>query len=58
MDHGEARLALATVLERAGDTEAARAAAELFERKGANVLAGNARGLLDENQDAATAPGR
>ncbi|MGQ9406667.1 BTAD domain-containing putative transcriptional regulator [Mycolicibacterium gilvum] len=49
VDHGDARLALATVLGAAGDTAGARAAAnraaDLYELKGAAALAGKARGL-------------
>ena len=52
VDHGDACLALATVLGAAGDTAGARAAAEraadLYERKGAAALADKARGMLHE----------
>ena len=50
VDHGDACLALATVLNTAGDTAGARAAAEravgLYELKGAAALAEKARGIL------------
>nr|WP_233213342.1 BTAD domain-containing putative transcriptional regulator [Mycobacterium sp. QGD 101] len=50
VDHGDACLALATVLGAAGDSAGSRAAAEravdLYERKGAAALAENARGIL------------
>jgi len=50
VDHGDACVALATVLGGAGDTAGARAAAEqavgLYERKGAAALAEKARSLL------------
>ncbi|WP_255413203.1 BTAD domain-containing putative transcriptional regulator [Mycobacterium sp. 3519A] len=50
VDHGDACLALATVLEATGDTTGARAAAEqaagLYERKGAAALVEKARTLL------------
>ncbi|MEB3067809.1 BTAD domain-containing putative transcriptional regulator [[Mycobacterium] vasticus] len=52
VDHGDACLALATVLNAAGDTAGARAAAEqslgLYERKGAGALADMARLVLGE----------
>ena len=52
VDHGDACLALATVLGGAGDAAGARAAAEraanLYERKGAAALAERARRMLDE----------
>ena len=52
VDHGDACLALATVLEAAGNTAGARAAAEqaagLYERKGAAALTDKARSILDE----------
>ncbi len=50
VDHGDACLALATVLDAAGDARGARAAAEravdLYERKGAAALADKARCIL------------
>ncbi|WP_077088814.1 BTAD domain-containing putative transcriptional regulator [Mycobacterium rhizamassiliense] len=50
VDHGDACLSLAIVLEAAGDSPGARAAAEraadLYERKGAAALADRARGVL------------
>ncbi|MGE5695998.1 MAG: BTAD domain-containing putative transcriptional regulator, partial [Candidatus Sericytochromatia bacterium] len=50
VDHGDACMALATVLDAAGDVAAARAAAEravdLYERKGAAALADKARGII------------
>ncbi|MGB3476863.1 MAG: BTAD domain-containing putative transcriptional regulator [Mycobacterium sp.] len=52
VDHGDACLALATVLNAAGDGTGARAAAEratrLYERKGAEALAVKARVMLGE----------
>ena len=52
VDHGDACLALATVLGAAGDAAGARAAAEraasLYERKGAAALAEKARQILGE----------
>ena len=52
VDHGEACLALATVLGTAGDVAGSRAAAEravdLYERKGAAALAEKARRIVDE----------
>jgi class 3 adenylate cyclase len=52
VDHGDACLALATVLGTAGDTTGGRAAAEqaveLYELKGAAALAEKARSILDE----------
>lgn len=52
VDHGDACLALATVLAAAGDETGARAAAEqaaaLYERKGAEALAAKARAMLGE----------
>ena len=60
IDHGDACLALATVLDAAGDGQAARAAAErahgLYERKGAVVLAEKARSVL-ASRGAATGAG-
>ena len=59
VDHGDACLALATVLGAAGDAAGARAAAEravgLYERKGAAALAEKARSILGE-RDLPTAP--
>ncbi|MEV0668989.1 BTAD domain-containing putative transcriptional regulator [Mycobacterium sp. NPDC050441] len=59
VDHGDACLALATVLATAGDAARARAAAEraveLYERKGAVALAEKARGLVGE-RDLPTPP--
>src|SRR6202044_1767912 len=56
VDHGDACLALATVLGAAGDSAGARAAAEraadLYERKGAAALADKARSILDERVEA------
>ncbi len=56
VDHGDACLALATVLGAAGDAAGARAAAEraasLYERKGAAALADKARSMLDERVEA------
>jgi class 3 adenylate cyclase len=53
VDHGDACLALATVLGIAGDTAGARAAAEqamgLYELKGATALAGKAHQLLGDS---------
>ncbi|MGV0794921.1 BTAD domain-containing putative transcriptional regulator [Mycolicibacterium sp. XJ1819] len=50
VEHGDACLALATVLSEAGDSTAARVACEraleLYERKGAVALADKTRGLL------------
>ncbi len=58
VDHGDACLALATVLEMAGDRAGARAAAEkavgLYELKGAAALAETARRLLGERDVPAT----
>ena len=52
MDHGDACLALATILGAAGDAAGQRAAAEraidLYERKGAGALAERARRILGE----------
>jgi DNA-binding SARP family transcriptional activator len=52
VDHGDACLALATVLSTAGDVGGSRAAAEravdLYERKGAAALAEKAHGMLGE----------
>ena len=52
VDHGDACLALATVLDAAGDVAGARSAAEraasLYERKGAAALAERARLVLGE----------
>ena len=62
VDHGDACLALATVLDAAGDAPGARAAAEraadLYERKGAAALADKARRVLGERElrPAATPP--
>ena len=54
VDHGDACLALATVLDAAGDAPGARAAAEravdLYERKGAAALADKARRVLGERE--------
>ena len=54
VDHGDACLALATVLDAAGDAARARAAAEravsLYEAKGAAALADRARGVLGERR--------
>ncbi|WKG04227.1 BTAD domain-containing putative transcriptional regulator [Mycolicibacterium sp. HK-90] len=51
IDHGDACLALATVLDAAGDATGARTAAgravELYERKGALTLAEKARRIVD-----------
>jgi class 3 adenylate cyclase len=59
VDHGDACLALTTVLQSAGDTAAARVAAEqaveLYERKGAAALAETARRMLAQ-PGAAPAP--
>ncbi|OBB08115.1 hypothetical protein A5662_00810 [Mycobacteriaceae bacterium 1482268.1] len=59
VDHGDACLTLATVLDAAGDTAGALAAAEraadLYERKGAAALADKARRVLGE-RDTAEAP--
>jgi class 3 adenylate cyclase len=59
VDHGDACLALATVLDAAADVAGARAAAEkaadLYERKGAAALADKARSLLGK-RDVSTAP--
>ena len=56
VDHGDACLALATVLDAAGDARGARAAAEraagLYEQKGAAALAEKARGILGEQRPA------
>ena len=56
VDHGDACLALATVLGAAGDAAGARAAAEravdLYERKGAAALAEKARHILGEREPA------
>jgi class 3 adenylate cyclase len=61
VDHGDACLALAAVLDAAGDTAGARAAAEqamgLYELKGATALAEKARKLLgDSDFPAANVP--
>ncbi len=60
VDHGDACLALATVLDAAGDAAGARAAAEraadLYERKGAAALVDKACRLLGE-RDVPIAPG-
>ena len=61
VDHGDACLALATVLNAAGDEAGARAAAQraagLYERKGAEALAAKARAMLGQRVTAApTAP--
>ncbi|MDA4107761.1 regulator [Mycobacterium holsaticum DSM 44478] len=54
VDHGDACLALATVLSAAGDTVEARAAAEravrLYELKGAVALADKTRSILGERE--------
>ncbi|MGV0806252.1 BTAD domain-containing putative transcriptional regulator [Mycolicibacterium setense] len=59
VDHGDACLALATVLGAGGDSAGARAAAEraaeLYERKGAAALAERALGLLGAKAPAAPA---
>src|SRR6185312_7232281 len=59
VDHGDACLALASVLRAAGDTGGARAAAEraadLYERKGAAALADKAQRVLGE-RDVPTVP--
>ncbi len=59
VDHGDACLALATVLDAAGDARGARAAAEraadLYERKGAAALVDKARSILGE-RDLPSAP--
>ena len=56
VDHGDACLALATVLKVAGDAVGARAAAEravdLYERKGAAALAEKARSVLGRGDHA------
>jgi tetratricopeptide (TPR) repeat protein len=53
VDHGDACLALATVLAAAGDAAGARTAAEraadLYERKGAAALVDKARSMLEES---------
>lgn len=58
VDHGDACLTLATVLNGAGDVVAARRAAEqaveLYERKGAAALAERARVILGETAVAST----
>ncbi len=60
VDHGDACLALATVLEIAGDGVGARAAAEkavvLYELKGAAALAEKARRVVGAEPPAAPAP--
>ena len=60
VDHGDACLALATVLNAAGDNAGARAAAEravgLYELKGAAALAEKARSILGAEPPAAQAP--
>lgn len=60
VDHGDACLTLATVLNGAGDVVAARAAAEqaveLYERKGAVALAERARVILGEQVKPSAAP--
>ncbi|MEB3061512.1 BTAD domain-containing putative transcriptional regulator [Mycolicibacter sp. MYC101] len=60
VDHGDACLALATVLRAAGDAAGARAAAEqslgLYERKGAGALADMARLVLGEQVTPAEPP--
>ncbi len=60
VDHGDACLALATVLSAAGDATGARAAAEravgLYERKGAGALAEKARHILGERPAPAAPP--
>lgn len=60
VDHGDACLALATVLGAAGEVAGARAAAEraadLYERKGAVALAEKARTLLGGERTAPASP--
>lgn len=60
VDHGDACLTLATVLNAAGETAGARAAAgravDLYERKGAAALAERARRLLGTEPPPAPAP--
>lgn len=60
VDHGDACLALATVLGAAGDVVGARAAAaratELYERKGAVALAEKARGLVGKQSPPTPSP--
>ena len=60
VDHGDACLALATVLKIAGDGGGARAAAEqavgLYELKGAAALTEKARSILGAKRPAASAP--
>ncbi|WP_104183299.1 BTAD domain-containing putative transcriptional regulator [Mycobacterium avium] len=60
VDHGDACLTLATVLNAAGETAGARAAAgravDLYERKGAAALAQRARRLLGTEPPPAPAP--
>ena len=60
VDHGDACLALATVLDAAGDGAGARAAAEravdLYERKGAAALAEKARRVVGAEPPPAPAP--
>ena len=60
VDHGDACLALATVLRAAGDDAGARAAAEravgLYELKGAAALAEKARSILGAELPAVPAP--
>ena len=54
VDHGDACLALATVLRAAGDVAGAQSAAEqavgLYDRKGAAALAETARGILGNRE--------
>lgn len=60
VDHGDACLTLATVLNAAGDVAGARAAAEqavgLYERKGAAALVERARRILGEQVKLTAAP--
>ena len=60
VDHGDACLTLATVLDAAGDAAGARAAAEraanLYERKGAAALAEKARRMLEERTTSTVSP--
>ncbi|MGO9155528.1 AAA family ATPase, partial [Mycobacterium sp.] len=60
VDHGDACLALAVVLDAAGDTAAARVGAEravgLYDRKGAAALAERARHIVGERTASPAAP--
>ncbi|HEY7051245.1 MAG TPA: BTAD domain-containing putative transcriptional regulator [Mycobacterium sp.] len=60
VDHGDACLALATVLNAAGDRAGAQAAAEraagLYEQKGAAALVDKARGILGAEQPTVSEP--